>query len=79
MLGVRIRAAEAAKCQQAEASTRRNLLGSSDRSDRNHTCNFPQGRVTGHRISLTLYRLDEAMENKLNILIESIVQGCQTD
>ena len=73
MLGARIRAAEVAKRQQAEASTRRNLLGSGDRSDRNRTYNFPQGRVTDHRINLTLYRLDEAMEGKLDMLIEPIV------
>jgi peptide chain release factor 1 len=53
---------------------RRNLLGSGDRSDRNRTYNFPQGRVTDHRINLTLYRLDEAMEGKLDMLIEPIVQ-----
>ncbi len=75
VLGARIRAAEVAKRQQAEASTRRNLLGSGDRSDRNRTYNFPQGRVTDHRINLTLYRLDEAMEGKLDMLIEPIVQG----
>lgn len=75
MLGARIRAAEVAKRQQAEASTRRNLLGSGDRSDRNRTYNFPQGRVTDHRINLTLYRLDEAMEGKLDMLIEPIVQN----
>lgn len=75
MLGARIRAAEVAKRQQAEASTRRNLLGSGDRSDRNRTYNFPQGRVTDHRINLTLYRLDEAMEGKLDMLIEPIVRG----
>uniref|UniRef100_A0A914Y058 Prokaryotic-type class I peptide chain release factors domain-containing protein n=1 Tax=Panagrolaimus superbus TaxID=310955 RepID=A0A914Y058_9BILA len=62
VLGARIHAAEMAKRQQAEASTRRNLLGSGDRSDRNRTYNFPQGRVTDHRINLTLYRLDEVME-----------------
>lgn len=75
VLGARIRAAEVAKRQQAEASTRRNLLGSGDRSDRNRTYNFPQGRVTDHRINLTLYRLDEAMEGKLDMLIEPIVQN----
>ncbi len=75
VLGARIRAAEVAKRQQAEASTRRNLLGSGDRSDRNRTYNFPQGRVTDHRINLTLYRLDEAMEGKLDMLIEPIVRG----
>ncbi len=75
VLGARIHAAEMAKRQQAEASTRRNLLGSGDRSDRNRTYNFPQGRVTDHRINLTLYRLDEVMEGKLDMLIEPIVQG----
>ncbi len=79
VLGARIRAAEVAKRQQAEASTRRNLLGSGDRSDRNRTYNFPQGRVTDHRINLTLYRLDEAMEGKLDMLIEPIVQEHQAD
>jgi peptide chain release factor 1 len=73
VLGARIRAAEIAKRQQAEASTRRNLLGSGDRSDRNRTYNFPQGRVTD------LYRLDEAMEGKLEMLIEPIVQEYQAD
>ena len=79
VLGSRIRAAEVAKRQQAEASTRRNLLGSGDRSDRNRTYNFPQGRVTDHRINLTLYRLDETMEGKLDMLIEPIVQEYQAD
>ncbi|CAI6164190.1 Peptide chain release factor 1 [Escherichia coli] len=78
-LGARIHAAEMAKRQQAEASTRRNLLGSGDRSDRNRTYNFPQGRVTDHRINLTLYRLDEVMEGKLDMLIEPIIQEHQAD
>ncbi|MDZ7278138.1 peptide chain release factor 1 [Pantoea eucrina] len=79
VLGARIRAAEMAKRQAAEASTRRNLLGSGDRSDRIRTYNFPQGRVTDHRINLTLYRLDETMEGKLDTLIEPIVQEYQAD
>lgn len=79
VLGARIRAAEVARRQQEEASTRRSLLGSGDRSDRNRTYNFPQGRVTDHRINLTLYRLDEAMEGKLDMLIEPIVQEYQAD
>lgn len=79
VLGARIRAAEMAKRQQEVASTRRNLLGSGDRSDRNRTYNFPQGRVTDHRINLTIYRLDEVMEGKLDSLIEPIVQEYQAD
>lgn len=79
VLGARIRAAEMQKRQLAEASERRNLLGTGDRSDRNRTYNFPQGRVTDHRINLTLYRLDEVMEGKLDMLIQPIVQEYQAD
>ena len=79
VLGARIHAAEMARRQAAEASTRRNLLGSGDRSDRIRTYNFPQGRVTDHRINLTIYRLDETMEGKLESLIEPIVQEYQAD
>ncbi|ACS85649.1 peptide chain release factor 1 [Musicola paradisiaca] len=79
VLAARIRAAEMQKRQQEEASTRRNLLGSGDRSDRIRTYNFPQGRVTDHRINLTLYRLDEAIEGKLDMLIQPIVQEYQAD
>lgn len=67
----RIKAAEESRRHEAEASERRNLLGSGDRSDRIRTYNFPQGRVTDHRINLTLYRLDEVMEGKLDALIFS--------
>lgn len=79
VLGARIRQAEMQKRQSEEASTRRNLLGSGDRSDRIRTYNFPQGRVTDHRINLTLYRLDEVMEGKLDMLIQPIVQEYQAD
>ncbi|MBG6245162.1 peptide chain release factor 1 [Candidatus Symbiopectobacterium sp. 'North America'] len=79
VLVARIRAAEVQKRQQEEASTRRNLLGSGDRSDRIRTYNFPQGRVTDHRINLTLYRLDEAMEGKMDMLIQPVVQEYQAD
>jgi peptide chain release factor 1 len=79
VLAARIQAAEDAKRQQEEASTRRNLLGSGDRSDRIRTYNFPQGRVTDHRINLTIYRLDEVMEGKLDMLIQPIVQEYQAD
>ncbi|QBH96573.1 peptide chain release factor 1 [Limnobaculum zhutongyuii] len=79
VLGARIRAAEMQKRQSEEASTRRNLLGTGDRSDRNRTYNFPQGRVTDHRINLTVYRLDEVMEGKLDMLIQPIVQEYQAD
>ncbi len=79
VLGARIHAAEMAKRQELEATTRRNLLGTGDRSDRIRTYNYPQGRVTDHRINLTLYRLDEVMEGKLDSLIEPVVQEYQAD
>ncbi len=56
--------------QQAErAATRRNLVGSGDRSERIRTYNFPQGRVTDHRINLTLYKLSEILEGNLDHII----------
>lgn len=79
VLAARIHDAEMRKRQQEEASTRRNLLGSGDRSDRIRTYNYPQGRVTDHRINLTIYRLDEVMEGKLEMLIDPIVQEYQAD
>lgn len=79
VLAARIQDAERQKRQQEEASTRRNLLGSGDRSDRIRTYNYPQGRVTDHRINLTIYRLDEVMEGKLEMLIDPIVQEYQAD
>lgn len=79
VLGARLRAAETQKRQKETSSTRRNLLGSGDRSDRIRTYNFPQGRVTDHRINLTLYRLDEVMEGKLDMLIQPIMQEHQAD
>lgn len=79
VLAARIRDAEMHKRHEEEASTRRNLLGTGDRSDRNRTYNFPQGRVTDHRINLTVYRLDEVMEGKLDMLIQPIVQEYQAD
>ncbi len=79
VLGARLRAAEMQRRHQEQSSTRRNLLGSGDRSDRIRTYNFPQGRVTDHRIGLTLYRLDEVMEGKLDMLIQPIMQEHQAD
>ncbi len=63
--------------EQAEA--RRNLVGSGDRSDRIRTYNFPQGRVTDHRINLTLYKLPEIMEGELETVIDPLRQEYQAD
>ncbi|UVK76936.1 MAG: peptide chain release factor RF1 [Sodalis sp. Fle] len=79
ILGARLRAAELQRRHQEESSTRRNLLGSGDRSNRIRTYNFPQGRITDHRIGLTLYRLDEVIEGKLDLLIQPLMQEYQAD
>ncbi|RXJ73868.1 peptide chain release factor 1 [Veronia nyctiphanis] len=79
VLAARLIKAEEEKRAAEEASTRRNLLGSGDRSDRIRTYNYPQGRVSDHRINLTLYRLDEVMQGDLNSLIDPIVQEFQAD
>jgi len=62
-----------------QAETRRNLVGTGDRSDRIRTYNFPQGRMTDHRINLTLYKLDEVMEGALDAIIGPLRQEYQAD
>ncbi|MBO1255493.1 peptide chain release factor 1 [Alteromonas sp. 5E99-2] len=79
VLQARLNQIEADKRAEEEASTRRNLVGSGDRSERIRTYNFPQGRVTDHRINLTLYRLDEVVEGDLGQLLEPIRQEHQAD
>ncbi len=63
----------------AQASERKSLVGSGDRSERIRTYNYPQGRVTDHRINLTLYKLDEVMEGDLQSVIEPLLQEYQAD
>ena len=72
---------DAARTEQRteQAETRRSLVGSGDRSERIRTYNFPQGRVTDHRIGLTLYKLDEIVAGRLDHLIEPLVQEYQAD
>ena len=66
--------------QQAEqAQQRRLLVGSGDRSERIRTYNFPQGRMTDHRINLTLYKLDEIMEGNLDLVIDPLINEYQAD
>ena len=66
--------------QHAEqASERRSLVGSGDRSERIRTYNFPQGRVTDHRINLTLYQLDEVMSGELGNVIQPLINEHQAD
>ncbi|TDM53797.1 peptide chain release factor 1 [Aliivibrio fischeri] len=79
VLAARIIQAEEARRAAAVSDTRRNLLGSGDRSDRIRTYNYPQGRVSDHRINLTVYRLNEVMEGDLGCLIEPVVLEYQAD
>jgi len=66
--------------QQAEtAQTRKLLVGSGDRSERIRTYNFPQGRITDHRINLTLYKLEEVLEGDLNEVIDPLIAEHQAD
>lgn len=79
VLAARIQAVEDEKRRSAEESTRRNLVTSGDRSERIRTYNFPQGRVSEHRINLTLYRLGEFMEGDIDVVIEPLIQENQAD
>ena len=64
---------EQQKHQKEQAQTRKSLVGSGDRSERIRTYNFPQGRVTDHRINLTLYSLDAVIQGELGAVIEPLV------
>ena len=77
LLRARLLAAEQAKQQSAVAASRRLQVGSGDRSERIRTYNFPQGRVTDHRINLTLYRLAQILDGQLDELIEPLQQEHQ--
>ncbi|MCL1125326.1 peptide chain release factor 1 [Shewanella surugensis] len=79
VLAARIQAVEDEKRRSAEESTRRNLVGSGDRSERIRTYNFPQGRVSEHRINLTLYRLNEVLEGDLGVILEPLMLENQAD
>ena len=79
LLKAKLLAEERRKQQQQEAETRRNLVGTGDRSERIRTYNFPQGRLTDHRINLTLYQLPEIMEGKLNPVIDTLIHEHQAD
>jgi peptide chain release factor 1 len=58
---------------------RRNMVGSGDRSERIRTYNFPQGRVTDHRIGLTLYKLEDILEGQLDIIIDPLITHFQAE
>ncbi|HTS23401.1 MAG TPA: peptide chain release factor 1 [Casimicrobiaceae bacterium] len=65
--------------QRKEAATRKSLIGSGDRSERIRTYNFPQGRVTDHRINLTLYKIDQIMDGDLTELTTALAHEFQAE
>ena len=71
--------AERSKQQGDVAATRKKLVGSGDRSERIRTYNFPQGRVTDHRINLTLYQLERVMEGELDGIIVPLLNEHQAE
>ncbi|MFV1997073.1 MAG: peptide chain release factor 1 [Acidiferrobacterales bacterium] len=79
LLQTRLLNAEQEKQQSEEAETRRQLVGSGDRSERIRTYNFPQGRVTDHRINLTLYKLEQIMSGEMDEIIDPLTAADQAD
>jgi peptide chain release factor 1 len=72
LLKTRLLDAEQSKQKKEQAQTRKSLVGSGDRSERIRTYNFPQGRLTDHRINLTIYQLSDVMEGNLSLVIDSL-------
>ena len=79
VLAARIRDVQLREQQSKEAATRKSLVGSGDRSERIRTYNFPQGRLTDHRINLTLYKLDYIMDGDLDELMSALSSEHQAD
>jgi len=79
LLKSRLLDAEQSKQRQEQAQTRKSLVGSGDRSERIRTYNFPQGRLTDHRINLTIYQLQDVMAGDLSPVIEPLKQEYQAE
>ena len=79
LLQARLLTQEQDKQQAEQAETRKLLVGSGDRSQRIRTYNYPQGRISDHRINLTLYKLDEVMQGSLDEVIEPLIHEHQAD
>jgi len=79
LLQARLNDAAKIEAEQTQASERRSLVGSGDRSERIRTYNYPQGRITDHRINLTLYKLNEVIEGQLGDVINPLLQEYQAD
>ncbi len=72
MLAARLRERDRAERAAREAATRKGLIGSGDRSDRIRTYNFPQGRLSDHRINLTLHKLAAVLDGDLDELVAAL-------
>jgi peptide chain release factor 1 len=79
VLQSRIMSEQQEKIDSEQAETRKLLVGSGDRSERIRTYNYPQGRITDHRINLTLYKLDDVMQGDLDQVIEPLINEYQAD
>ena len=79
LLKARILAAEHEKHQKQQAEARRSLVGTGDRSERIRTYNYPQGRLTDHRINLTLYQLTTILEGDLSPVVDALSQEYNAD
>jgi peptide chain release factor 1 len=79
LLAARLYEAERSRQAAAQSAARKSLVGSGDRSERIRTYNFPQGRVTDHRINLTLYKLDDVMAGDLDPLIDPLTHEHQAE
>jgi len=79
VLAARIKDKQVREQAAKEASERKSLVGSGDRSDRIRTYNFPQGRVTDHRINLTLYKIDQVMDGDLGEITSALMAEHQAE
>ncbi|MFO1317496.1 MAG: peptide chain release factor 1 [Burkholderiales bacterium] len=79
VLASRLRDRQRQERQSKEAAHRKSLIGSGDRSERIRTYNFPQGRVTDHRINLTLYKIDAIMDGELDEIVTALAQEFQAE
>ena len=78
VLRARLYELECQKKQDAEAEARRSQIGTGDRSEKIRTYNFPQGRVTDHRIKLTLYKIDSIMDGDIYEVLDSLIAADQS-
>ena len=79
LLKARILSGERERQNAQIAATRKILVGSGDRSERIRTYNYPQSRVTDHRINLTLYKLDEFLQGDMDMIIDALINEYQAD